>query len=166
MEVGTSLGRVEDIAAIERRVEDTLLDIASRELGMSKDDLVVRDADPDEDFGLSTSQWILTSTTANAYNTLVNTTVNDNRFIGIYGVGRKSGDEFTLVKFESGAKTLDIWDSSVTDLTDTKIKVARSPVIYRQNMPCKISVYATASATIEPIILAKVCEPKGKVVSP
>lgn len=165
MKVGTTAAKVEDIAAIERQVEDALLEIASRELGMNKEDLVVRDADPATDFGLSTSEWTLDAAAA-GYTTYIDTTVADNRFIAIYGVGRDAGENFTLVKFESGAKTLDIWDASVTDVTQTKIKVARSPIIYRQNMPCKISVYATAAATVKPILLAKVVEPKGKTISP
>lgn len=165
MKVGTTVAKIEDIAEVERKVEEALLDISSRELGMDKEDLVVRDADPATDFGLPTSEWGM-SAAATGYNTYIDTTIADNKFVGIYGVGRTANDEFTLVKFESGAKTLDIWDASVTDVTQTQVKAARSPIIYRQNMPCKISVYATAATNIKPILLAKVVEPRGKTVSP
>jgi len=154
-----------DLKAIEASVEEMLLDIASRELGVSRDNLVVRDADPAEDFGLSTSEWEASLTTANAYNDWINTTISDNRFVAIYGINRGT-DNFTLVKFVSGAKTLDIWNTESAYGLENPIKVVRSPIILRQNTPITISVYATSTGTARPIFFAKTCEVKGRIVEP
>lgn len=166
MKVGTlNITEKLDLATAQTLVDSILLDIAKKELGKEEKDLVVRDADPVKDFGLPTSEYKFTSKKANDYDTFINTTIADNRFIGIYGIGRGT-DNFTLVKIISGPKELDIWDSSQAELnTEMKIKAAKTPIIITQNMPLKIDIYATAAVEIRPLIYARVCEPKGKVIS-
>jgi len=159
------VGELADLKAVEASIEEMLLDIASRELGVAREQLVVRDADPKEDFGLTNSVWSVDLATANAYNTAVDTTVADNRFIAIYGVNRAS-DNFTLVKFTSGAKVLDIWNVENVYGLENPIKVVKSPIILRQNTPIKIELYASTTGAARPLFFAKVAEVKGKVVEP
>jgi len=159
------VGELSDLKTIEASIEEALLDLASRELGVPREQLVVRDVDPSEDFGLTNSVWSVDLTTANAYNTAVDTTVSDNRFIAIYGINRAT-DNFTLVKFSSGAKVLDIWNVEPVYGLENPIKVAKAPILLRQNTPIKIELYATSTGTARPIFFAKVAEVKGRTVEP
>jgi len=159
------VGEISDLKTVESVVEETLLDMASRELGVPREQLVVRDADPREDFGLASSKWEATLTTANAFNDFVDTTIADNRFVAIYGVNRAT-DNFTLVKFISGAKTLDVWNTEVVYGLENPVKIAKAPIVLRQNTPIKIQLYATSTGVARPLLLAKVAEVKGRSVEP
>jgi len=159
------VGEISDLKAVEASVEEMLLDIASRELGVARENLVVRDSDPKTDFGLTNSVWEATLSTANTYTDVVDTTIADNRFVAIYGINRAT-DNFSLVKFVSGAKTLDIWNTENIYNLRNQIKVVRSPIVLRQNTPIKIQVYATTTGTARPLFYAKTCEVKGRIVEP
>lgn len=165
--VGTqSVAEATDLKAVEAQVEKALKEIASRELGVPADQIVVRDADPETDFGLPTKAWTVTPSTANAYNTYIDKTVDDNKFVAIYGVAAVNAGNVTLIKFSSGAKTLDIWDISQVQALQNKIKLAKTPVLVRQNTQIKIELYATSTGAVNIPLLAKVAEVKGKTVEP
>lgn len=160
-----SVADFSDIKAVEAQIEEMLLDLASRELGVPRDQLVVRDAIADEDFGLSTPQYTVTPSAA-GWTTFVDKTIADNRFVAIYGVACVDADNVTYVKFSSGAKTLDYWEVESVQALQNKVKATRSPIILRQNTPIKIEIYATSTDAVIMPLLAKVCEVKGKVVEP
>ena len=165
--VGTQcVAEFADIKALEAQVEKALLDMAARELGVPADQIVVRDADPEEDFGLSTKDWTVTPATANAYNTYINKTIDDNKFVAIYGVAAVDADNVTLIKFSSGAKVLDIWDISHTQILQNKFRITKSPILVRQNTQIKIELYATSTDAVKLPLFAKVAEVKGKTIEP
>ena len=164
--VGTlSIAEPTDIKAIQAQVDEKLLEIASRELGVPRDQLVVRDALPDEDFGFSTPQYTITPSAA-GWNDFVNTTVDDNRFIAIYGIAAVDADNVTYVKFTSGAKTLDYWEVESLQAQQNKFKIATSPIILRQNTAIRIQIYATSTDSVIMPLLARVVEVKGRIVEP
>jgi len=165
--VGTqAVAEFADLKALEAQVEKALLDIATRELGVPADQIVVRDADPEDDFGLTNKVWTVTPSSANAYNSYINKTVDDNKFVAIYGVAAVDADNVTLIKFTSGAKTLDIWDISHVQALQNKLRVTKSPIIVRQNTQIKIELYATSTDAVILPLFAKVAEVKGKTVEP
>jgi len=165
--VGTQgVAEFADLKALEAQVEKALLDMATRELGVPADQIVVRDADPEEDFGLSAKDWTVTPSSANAYNTYIDKIIADNKFVAIYGVAAVDADNVTLIKFTSGAKTLDIWDISHAQAFNNKIKVTKSPILVRQNTQIKIDLYATSTDAVKLPLFAKVAEVKGRTIEP
>jgi len=165
--VGTQgVAEFADLKALEAQVEKALLEKATRELGVPTDQLVVRDADPESDFGLSNKVWTVTPSTANAYNTYINKTVDDNKFVAIYGVAAVDADNVTLIKFSSGAKTLDIWDISQVQALQNKVKVTKSPILVRQNTQIKVELYASSTDAVILPLFAKVAEVKGRTIEP
>ena len=165
--VGTQgVAEFADLKALEAQVEKALLEKATRELGVPADQIVVRDADPEDDFGLTNKVWTVTPSSANAYNTYINKTIDDNKFVAIYGVAAVDADNVTLIKISSGAKTLDIWDISQVQALQNKVKVTKSPILVRQNTQIKIELYATSTDAVTLPLFAKVAEVKGKTVEP
>jgi len=165
--VGTqAVAEFADLKAVEAQIEQKLLAMATRELGVPADQIVVRDADPQTDLGLSTKAWTVTPASANAYNTYIDKTIDDNKFVAIYGVAAVNASDVTLIKFSSGAKVLDIWDISHVQALQNKVRIAKSPIVVRQNTPIKIEIYATSTGAVTLPLFAKVAEVKGKTVEP
>jgi len=160
-----SVTELEDIKAIQAKIDEVLLDMASKELGVSVDELVVRDLMP-SDLGFTNEDWSVTPSTANAYNDFTSTTVADNRFIAIYGVAGVDADNVTAIKFTSGAKTLDIWSLQEIQALQNKFKAAKRPIILRQNTQIDIDIYTTSTDAVTIPFLGRVCEVKGRVVEP
>ena len=154
-----------DLKTLQAQIDEQLLDIASRELGVPRDQLVVRDARPDEDFGLSTPEWTVTPAAA-GWVTYINKTIDDNKFVAIYGVAAVDADNVTFIRFSSGAKTLDYWDISQVQAFQDKYKLALTPIFVRQNTQIKIELYATSTDAIKLPLYARVVEVKGKTIAP
>lgn len=160
-----SVSEFEDIKAIQAKIDEVLLDMASKELGVSVDELVVRDLMP-SDIGFSNEDWTVSASTANTYNDFTSTTVADNRFIAIYGVAGVDTDIVSAVRFTSGAKTLDIWSLQEIRALQNRFKAAKRPIILRQNTAIDIDIYATSTGSVTMPLLGRVCELKGRTVEP
>jgi len=86
--------------------------------------------------------------------------------VAIYGVAAVDADNVTLIKFSSGAKTLDIWDISQVQALQNKVKVTKSPILVRQNTQIKVELYASSTDAVILPLFAKVAEVKGRTIEP
>ena len=159
---------VEDITAIKQAVVDKLFEVAMAMTGLKKEDLIVRPILPSTDLGLTNETWETPSLTANAWNTYFSKQLNDQRFIGFYGVSNLSPDPVvTAIKFSVGAgktKVLDVLQ--IEDLYSDSERVDgyfKAPIIYKEKQYCNCDIYARAAGSDRLILKGFVVEPAGVV---
>ena len=143
--------------------ESRLLAIASQQLGIPPNELIVRGLRP-ADVGLTTS-FAFTSTVANTWENWVSTTIADNTFICINGVAY-SGTTFSQMRIHAGAKYVEYWPLGFISGLESQIWFDASPPIVEQNQPLVIDIISTGAATEYPALMGTVVEKRGLVVSP
>lgn len=158
----------------QRLMEQDLMNLAKKELGLSEEELVIRDLRPEDIIISGTPQW---SKTANAtggwatggagWKNLTNTfIVADNRFIGIYGVSDRSTN-VTQLKIERSGSVTRYWHiQELVPNSENNVMFVDDPVIIPQNNLLTIKGYSLASATEYIRLLGLVVERKGLLVSP
>jgi len=160
---------VADVQAIKSQVIETLLSIAERQTGMPRDQLIVRDALPKTDFGLTNEVWVTPSLTANDWTNYFTQQLEEQRFVAFYGVANLAADPIaTGLKFKvgsgNGTKVLDVVQLEGLYANTERVEgLLKKPLIYKERQYVNIDVYAKAAGT-EPLVLkAVVVEPAGKV---
>ncbi|MCD6362139.1 MAG: hypothetical protein J7M38_14875 [Armatimonadetes bacterium] len=189
------------VSKIRNDVIAKVVAMATRELGVSSDELVVRDIRPYSDLAwctttdavtsaLSTDTWIATSDDSKVYGSFVgcvtsgSTTMDDDRFVAIYGVkdmrmclGTPVEMALSMLKLHVGGDDKAIWDlqnmEAYPNAMAAVVSSASSAVIIPQNTEYQIYVYGGlsddgASTDIAQYIMLEgvVVEKRGKVLSP
>jgi len=156
----------EEVRSLEEDVKERLLELAVSQTGIPRERWVIRDLLP-SDLGLSTDEWKFDYTSANAYNTVIDTTVPDRKFIVIFGIAiLDPAPVATVIKFKEAA---DIKD--VIEIEDLLVKrepegYLEEPIEYEQKDKVKIEIYATATKTGEKIVLkGYIAELKGETIT-
>jgi len=160
---------ISDIMAIRQQVIDALFSVAMRMTGLMREELVVRNALPSTDFGLTNEYWQTPTLTANDWTNYFTKQLDDQKFVAFYGIANQAADPIvTAVRFKlgsgTGTKTLDVvqLEDLYTDATRVDGYFKR-PIIYKEKQYVNVDVYAKAAGT-EPLILkALVIEPMGRV---
>jgi len=141
---------------------------ASRELGLGEDGLVIRPLRP-EDIGLTAPAWSLNCTSANSWNTVIDSkTIADNRFVGINGVFHAEGaGEATQVKITRKGSVARYWDVTWIRNTQNKIAYADDPIILDQNTTITVEIYCTSASTLTDFgFIGAVVEKRGLLINP
>jgi hypothetical protein len=163
------------------KMNDKLVAQAEMQLGLSfsAGELVLRPLLP-TDIGLTTTQNWKYAPSATAYNTLVNATIEDTRFVGINGIAyaptvtASSGlaeQSVSGVKITRASKTAREWNiqelpGEGNDLDPTKRSYVDDPITVDQNITLKIEAYGlTASSSAYLSFIGSVVEPAGKVIA-
>jgi len=146
----------------------TLRERAKRELGVGDDGIVVRPLRPD-DLGL-TGKWEFTIN-ASGWNEVIDTTIEDNRFVCILGVfNAEDVGNCEQVKITREGSDARYWDVSPVRNFQDKIGYVDDPVTIDQNKSIKVSIYADPAST--PATLTKfgfvgvVVERRGLLINP
>jgi len=160
---------IADVQAIRQKVVDALFKVATRMTGLSREELVVRNALPKTDFGLTNEYWVTPTLTANAWTNYFTQQLEDQRFAAFYGLANQAADpQVTGVKFKIGAgtgtKTLDVVQlEDMYTYRESCDCFLKRPVIYKERQYVNIDAYSK-SAVAEPLVLKSlICEPAGKV---
>lgn len=158
--IGSATG---DPAASTVGVVGTMLAMAEQQLGIPRSELVVRGLRP-EDLGLTTS-WNFTSTAANTWETWVNSTIADNRFVSISGVSF-GGSVFKQARIQAGARTSGVWNLTFIAGLISQLWYVPSPIIIQQNEPVSIDIIGTGVATESVSLMGSVVERRGLLINP
>ena len=151
------------MAPLPAGCEGQMIAMAEQQLGLSRDQLTVRSLRPD-DLGLG-SIWSVNLTSANAWNTVINTNVGDNRFICLKSVSYSGTAAEAIRVTAGGSVVLETNIQRIPGITTTHTASIRN-VVVEQNMPIRIEVYASAvSATDQLIISGSVVEKRGMVLA-
>ena len=133
-------------------------------VGKQPKDYVTRDLLPVEDFGLSSENWLFTYN-ATGYNSIINITLPDDKFIVIYGVELQSPNPITgAVKFFRNVDPLFVAQLSKAYTYETPV-LFFNPIVFPQNQVLQIQAYANATGTDYVVFRGIVAEPCGKVIS-
>jgi len=133
-------------------------------VGKQPKDYVTRDLLPVEDFGLSSENWLFTYN-ATGYNSIINITLPDDKFIVIYGVELQSPNPITgAVKFFRNVDPLFVAQLSKAYTYETPV-LFFNPIVWPQNQILQIQAYANATGTDYVVFRGIVAEPCGKVIS-
>lgn len=160
---------IADVQAIRQKVIDALFDVAMRMTGLEAEQLIVRNALPATDFGLSAEVWETPTLTANAWTNYFTNQLEEQRFVAFYGVSNLSPDPIaTGLKFKlgqgAGTKVLDVLQ--IEDMYSDSERIDgffKKAIIYKEKQYVNVDVYAKAAGT-EPLVLkALVVEPAGRV---
>jgi len=159
------------VSAIRNATIEAVVNKASRELGLPKDRLVVRDIRAYDDLGFGrNTDYSATAIVSNIWGSFQHTTTTysvsgsagdyrdaipdsttmaDNRYVGLYGVrdyrvsrAATKAQEVSLIKFNIGAADRTIWDLSECEAYKSYIAgVTPSPVVIPPLAPYQISPY-------------------------
>lgn len=158
---------VEDIQSARDKTDDLLLERAQTALGIPEEQLVARDLDPEKDLEQSNPEYLFTGLTADSDNTIINITVDDNKFIGIYGVAinTASPNEKRLT-LKSGAKTLDLIHLEGIQALEEPITVLSVPTIITQNSDFTADLWVTNNNDSKLTLLGRTVEKAGQNIAP
>jgi len=139
---------------------------AMKELGLSESEIVVRPWRP-EDLGSTKTDWSV-STTADTWTQVTNTTIADNRFVGITGFYNGEGaGEITQVKITRAGSDTRYWNVIPIRNFQNKTGYADDPVTIDQNTNVTISVNCSTASTITDFdFIGVVVEKRGLLISP
>ncbi|MDD5397845.1 MAG: hypothetical protein PHU70_02075 [Dehalococcoidia bacterium] len=165
-----------EAASIRNRLIEKLVALASRELSMAPEKLVVRDIRAKEDLALYSAgadadveDWgCVTGSSPNAYETMATGSMATNRYMGFFGV-KCAVDAFacTALKINTGEADRAIWQLECLKPEDGMVGFSPGGVIIPQNSAYTISRYVRKASSAAYILLKGIIvEPRGRVVSP
>ena len=157
-------------SAIRNGAIRAVVTMASKQLKISPDKLLVRPIQPKNDLDYSLATWYeVTGATTAAYETMSTGTMAADRFIGIYGVQDESSViNCTLLKFSVGNSIKAIWNlQDLYSELGPRVGFSPSVVVIPQNIPYTISryvenIYAAASIVLKGFVVERV----GLILTP
>lgn len=150
------------VSAVPTTCQERAISLAMQQLGLPESELTVRSLIP-QDLGLAT--WSFNLAVAGTWNTVINTSVADNRFLCITGVDY-SGTAAEQVRVNVGASTVAQFSIEQVPGITTTHHVDISPIFAQQNLPVRVEVYASAiSATDNVILEGTTIEKRGMVTA-
>jgi len=141
---------------------------AMRELKLPESEIVIRPLRP-EDLGLSTPEWTFNVGSATAWNTEIdNTTIADNRFVGINGVLIEESGEMgcTQIKITRMGQDVRYWQIQGVNYLEDSCIFFDDPVTIDQNTTLTVKFYCrTADTDFQCCFLGAVAEKRGVLVA-
>ena len=128
--------------------QERAIQLAEQQLGLSRDQLTIRSLLP-QDLGLNTWSFNLA---AAGWNTVINTSVADNRFLCITGVSY-AGTACEQIRVRVGASTVAHFSIEQVPGITTTHHIDISPILAQQNLPVVIEGFASAIAGTDNVIL-------------
>ncbi len=152
------------------KTEDKLLAKATAQLGLSRQDLIVRPLRA-EDLDSSLNSFNFSVTTTSGSNTLVNAqTISDNRFISINGICYpESTPLIDWVKITRSGSVARIWPIEHVPAQEDNTMWVDDPITVDQNTTITIEGYndtTTTNSTENLIFIGLVVEKRGMVLNP
>lgn len=160
---GLSL-RPEQIQNI-REVAKAALEEAIRAKGKNPADYTITDILPKTDLGLTNEEWKHTFATAYTEEDFVNKTLEDEKFIVLYGYTNLSPDPKTLYfKFYKGASVEKVVHVQAAYIQEEPI-VYFDPQVWAEGDKMKIVLYGKATGDDYPVFLGLVAQVKGERIT-
>ncbi|MEM0162737.1 MAG: hypothetical protein QXO62_06715 [Thermoproteota archaeon] len=131
---------------------------------------VLRNIFPQEDLGLTNEVFLWNLTTANAYNAVISKLdLAKKKIIGFVGVYYPSSNPIvSAVKLTQGVGDTvikDYWYIEHVSALDKPFALANTPIIYDYDTVVNIYFYAKATGSDNLVLLGRVAEPAGTMIS-
>ncbi len=155
-------------AELERKL--TVLSLNSG-IVTSEDALVIRDAVPNTDFGLTSNWWLSAAMVANTEMTLLTVALNNKRHVGFYGVWVEGANPAVSMLYfrigATGSTTFALFNLEELYAEEIAIGYFPEPVIYVPNETLFIRALPRIAAAGGERIGLKclIAEPKGEQIS-
>ena len=146
-------------APIKVGIEDQMIDMASRQLGVPREGLTVRGLSP-TDLGLTSYNFPLVL----GANTIVNHSIADSRFIAITGI-TYTGTVASSMTVQAGGSMIEAYPIRFISALQNQTWHDTSPTIIQQNWTVQIVVQATGAATELIALDGIVIEKRGMVLA-
>jgi len=152
------------------KTEDKLLAKASAQLGLSREDIIIRPLMA-EDLDSSLSSFNFSVTTTSGSNTLINAqTIADNKFISINGICYpESSPLIDYVKITRSGSVARLWPIEHIPAQDDNTMWADDPITVDQNTTITIEGYndtTSTNSTENLIFIGLVAEKRGMNLNP
>lgn len=150
---------------------------AQKELGLSPDDLVIRDLRP-EDIGASSADFRVGTANADWATLIDNKTIGDNRFVGIYGVvladtggtdafGLPNEPPISQIRITRKGSMARYWNVKPVWAFQSKVGYTDDPVTVDQNTTITVEAWSRTASSLEGFtLLGVVVEKKGLLINP
>ena len=156
--------RMPELNAVKAKALKLLAELI-RKKGKKPEDFVVRDILPATDLGLSTEEWSFTPGTANAWNTFIDRSLPDDRFIVIFAfVNLSPAPKITAVKFWRGSIPERVYQVEHVYANTEYPVLPFEPIGYSEGERIKVELYATATDTQKPVLRGYIAEPRGETI--
>jgi len=156
--------REEQIQVFRERAKRVLEELIGKK-GKNPKDYVFRDLLPKTDLGLTNEEWKHTYSAAYTEEDMVSKTLDDDRFIVIFGYTNTSPDPKTLYfKLLNGVnveKVIHVQHLYVYEVPEGYF----DPVGWAEGEKITIKVYGNATGDDYPVFIGLIAEPKGETVS-
>lgn len=105
-----------------------------------------------------------TASSAGAYNTVVNVSLNKEKVVGFMGIQQEDQRNVVAIRWSlgSGAKIKDIWQ--VGHVVEGGVMYAENPIIYNSTNVAKVEYYINSKTAVRLILLGKTAEAKGDTI--
>lgn len=151
-----------------RKTRAMLVNRAMKELGLSRQDLVVRLLTP-EDLGLTTTdRWSFSKSSTGIGELLSAKTISDNRFISINGVSLPSSSPVNQINITRRGRLARRWNIQYAQQQDDRSEFFADPITVDQNQTISITADTGSSTLSSDVIILHglVVEKDGLKVSP
>lgn len=141
---------------------------ASASLGVPEDELIVRNMRP-EDLEFANSEWYIENMSAAAWADVVSSTIiNDNRFVGIYGIhNNEAVTEVAQVKIQRMGSYVRYWNVQPIKSFENKVGYVDDPFTVDQNTSITISLWGRSASTLTDFsFIGVTVEKEGMVINP
>jgi hypothetical protein len=148
-----------------RDVAVDLLKSAIRNRGKDPNNYVIRDILPKTDLGLANEEWKISYTSPYAWETKINLTLPDDKFIVLYGVQVNSAvPKTTAIKFYKDINPIDVIEIENSYTYDNPIGFF-TPIVWSESETIRIDFYGNASGDDYVVLRGFVAELKRKTIT-
>jgi hypothetical protein len=132
--------------------------------GKKPDAYVIRDILPKTDLGLANEEWKITYTSAYTWETKINLTLPEDKFIVIFGFQNNATNPLTLaVKFYKDVIPIEVIQVESLYTYDEPIGFF-TPLVWSESETLKVEFYGRAAGDDYPVLRGFVAELKKKTV--
>jgi len=155
---------IEDLKKARSEAEDLLIE-AIKAKGLKPEEFLIRDVLPKTDLGLTNEEWKITYTAAYTWESKVDFTLPDKKFIVFYGAGNNAANPLTTaVKFYKDVVPVEVVqiEKIYTYMEPTGYF---TPLVWSETEGLKIEFYGKASGDDFPVLRGLVAELRKKVIA-
>ena len=149
-----------DLAFRTRMREEAILMLARlvESVGKRPEDYIVRNIFPSHDLGFANDQWVVSFTAPNTWETKIEISVPENKFIVFYGYQNNSANPLTIaLRFRKGTDVLEY--VHVDNLYSYRYPIGFFAALgWKENEPLAVDFMGRAAGTDNPILIGLVAE--------
>jgi hypothetical protein len=156
--------RFEDILRARQEAQNLLVE-AIRARGKRPEEYVVRDILPKTDLGLANEEWKISYTSAYTWETKINLTLPEDKFIVFYGVAVNSAaPKTTAIKFYKDVTPIEVVEVEKLYVYDEPIGFF-TPLAWSESETLRVDFYGNATGDDYIVLLGFVAEKRRKTIA-